>query len=170
MGDPDITALDATAQADLVRRGDASAAELVAAAIAAAEQRNPAINAIIHPRFERAMEEAHAGVRDAPFAGVPVVLKDLGGMQRGEPYHAGTRALQAIDYRAPYDSAVYRRLRDAGFIVIGRTNTPEWGSTITTEPLAHGPSRNPWDVDRSTGGSSGGSAAAVAAEIAPVGH
>ena len=116
------------------------------------------------------MEDAHAGVGSGPFAGVPVVMKDLGGQQAGEPYHAGSRALQRIDHRATYDSAVYRRLRDAGFIAIGRANTPEWGSTITTEPLAHGPSRNPWNLDHSTGGSSGGSAAAVAAEIVPVAH
>lgn len=166
----DLTALDATAQAELRRSGQVSAAELVAAAIAAAESRNRLINAIIHPRYERALEDAHAGVGDGPFAGVPVVMKDLGGQQAGEPYHAGTRALQGIDYRASYDSAVFRRLRDAGFIAIGRANTPEWGSTITTEPLAHGPSRNPWDLDHSTGGSSGGSAAAVAAEIVPVAH
>ena len=166
----ELTALDASAQADLVRRREASAAELVAAAIAAAEARNPSINAIIHPRYERALEEAHAGSVGGPFAGVPVVMKDLGGQQEGEPYHAGTRALQRLDNRATYDSAVFRRLRDAGFIAIGRTNTPEWGSTITTEPLAHGPSRNPWDLAHSTGGSSGGSAAAVAAEIVPVAH
>ncbi|MFT3851393.1 MAG: amidase [Ilumatobacteraceae bacterium] len=166
----ELTALDATAQADLVRRGEASAAELVAAAIAAAEARNPKVNAIIHPRYERALEEAHAGAGNGPFAGVPLVMKDLGGQQAGEPYHAGTRALQRIDHRATYDSAVFRRLRDAGFVAIGRTNTPEWGSTITTEPLAHGPSRNPWNLDHSTGGSSGGSAAAVAAEIVPIAH
>ncbi len=170
VGNRGCTALDATAQAGLVSRGEASAAELVEAAIAAAERVNPQINAIIHPRYERALEEAHAGAGTGPFAGVPMVMKDLGGMQRGEPYHGGTRALQRLDYRAPHDAAVFRRLRDAGFIAIGRTNTPEWGSTVTTEPIAHGPSRNPWSTDHSTGGSSGGSAAAVAAEIVPVGH
>ena len=81
-----------------------------------------------------------------------------------------SRALKAIDHRAPNDSALYRRLREAGFIAIGRTNTPELGSTITTEPLSYGPSRNPWNLDHSTGGSSGGSAAAVAARIVSVAH
>ncbi|MEO5899490.1 MAG: amidase [Ilumatobacteraceae bacterium] len=173
MADPaftSLTSLDATAQAELVRRHEVSPAELVVAAIAVAERLNPTINAIIHPRYERALEDAHAGVGSGPFAGVPVVIKDLGVMQAGEPYHGGTRALKRLDHRADHDSAVVRRLCDAGFIPIGRTNTPEWGSTITTEPLAHGPSRNPWNTDHSTGGSSGGSAAAVAAEIAPVGH
>jgi amidase len=99
-----------------------------------------------------------------------MVVKDLGCNMAGEPAHGGTRALKGIDYRAPHDSALYRRFRRAGFVAIGRTNTPEWGSTITTEPIAYGPSRNPWDLDRSTGGSSGGSAAAVAAGIVAVGH
>ena len=101
---------------------------------------------------------------------MPIVVKDLGcaiGRRAAPP---GVRALKAIDYRAPHDSALYRRLRSAGFVAIGRTNTPEWGSTITTEPLAYGPSRNPWNLDHSTGGSSGGSAAAVAAGIVAVGH
>lgn len=168
----DALALDATGQAALIRHGEVTAAELVGAAIGAAHERNGAINAIIHPRYEAALDEAtridpaHSGA----FAGVPMVIKDLGCEQEGEPAHGGTRALKNIGYRAPHDSALYRRFRRAGFVSIGRTNTPEWGSTITTEPLAYGPSRNPWNTDRSTGGSSGGSAAAVAAGIVAVGH
>ena len=168
----DVLALDATGQAELVRAGKMSAAELVQAAIDAANERNPAINAIIHPRYEAALGEAaqvdpeHGG----PFAGVPMVVKDLGCNMAGEPAHGGTRALKNLGYRAPNDSALYRRFRRAGFVAIGRTNTPEWGSTITTEPIAYGPSRNPWNLDHSTGGSSGGSAAAVAAGIVAVGH
>ncbi|MDO8364691.1 MAG: amidase [Actinomycetota bacterium] len=164
--------LDATGQAALVRQGQVSAAELVGAAIEAAQQRNPAINAIIHPRYEAALAEAaqvdpaHGG----PFAGVPMVVKDLGCTIAGEPHHQGIRALQRAGYRAPHDSALYRRFRRAGFVAIGRTNTPEMGSTITTEPLAYGPTRNPWNLQHSTGGSSGGSAASVAAGIVPVGH
>ncbi len=168
----DVLALDATAQADLVRNGRITASELVAAAIAAADERNPALNAIIHPRYDAALREAEAVQHEhgGPFAGVPMVVKDLGCDMAGEPSHGGTRALKNIDYRAPHDSALYRRFRRAGLIAIGRTNTPEWGSTITTEPLAYGPSRNPWNTEHSTGGSSGGSAAAVAAGIVPVGH
>ena len=168
----DALALDATGQAELVRRGEVTPGELVGAAIDAAGQRNPAINAIIHPRFEAALAEAAATDtgRGGPFTGVPMVVKDLQCAIGGEPHHMGTRALKGIDYRAPHDSFLYRRFRHAGFVAIGRTNTPEWGSTITTEPLAYGPSRNPWNLDHSTGGSSGGSAAAVAAGIVAVGH
>ncbi len=164
----ELARLDACAQAQLVHTGQVSAVELVDAAIAAAERINPAINAIIHPRFEAARAESTSAT--GPFAGVPIVVKDLGCAIGGEPHHQGVRALKAIDFRAPQDSAMYRRMRAGGLVVIGRTNTPEWGSTITTEPLAHGPTRNPWNLDHSTGGSSGGSAAAVAAGIVAVGH
>ena len=173
MGDTsDVLNLDATAQAALVKNGEVSAAELVAAAVAAAQERNPAINAIIHPRYEAAAAEAAAvdPQHGGPFAGVPMVIKDLGCEMAGEPHHMGVRALKAIDHRATTDSYLYRRFRRAGFVAIGRTNTPELGSTITTEPLAYGPSRNPWNLDHSTGGSSGGSAASVAAGIVAVGH
>ena len=168
----DALALDATAQAQLIHKGELTPTELVGAAIDAALRRNASINAIIHPRYEAALAEAaavsveHGGA----FPGVPMVVKDLGCEMAGEPAHGGTRALKAIDHRAPHDSSLYRRFRRAGFITIGRTNTPEWGSTITTEPIAYGPSRNPWNLDHSTGGSSGGSAAAVAAGIVAIGH
>lgn len=165
----DVSALDATAQADLVRTGEMSALDLVDAAIARAEAVNPGLNAIIHERFDRARAEA-SDPGEGPFAGVPMVVKDLGCAIGGEPHHGGTRALRDAGYVAPHDSALYRRFRAAGFIAIGRTNTPEWGSTITTEPLAYGPTRNPWNTEHSTGGSSGGSAASVAAGIVPVGH
>jgi amidase len=165
----DLASLDATAQAELVRKGEVSASELVAAAIDAADRVNSQINAIIHPRYDAARAEA-ARPGDGPFAGVPIVIKDLGCVMKGEPHHLGNRALKAADFRSAVDSALYRRFREAGFVAIGRTNAPELGSTITTEPVAYGPSRNPWDLDRSTGGSSGGSAAAVAAGIVAVGH
>ena len=165
----DIASLDATAQAELVRNGSVSSGELVEAAIEGSQRVNPQINAIIHPRYDAAIAEAGAP-GDGPFAGVPMVVKDLGCMMKGEPYHLGSRGLKSVDNRGSVDSSLYRRFRDAGFVAIGRTNAPELGSTITTEPLAYGPSRNPWNLDYSTGGSSGGSAAAVAAGIVAVGH
>jgi amidase len=162
--------LDATAQAELVRRGEATPRELVDAAIDRIERLDPAVNAVIHPRFEKARAEADAGLPDGPFTGVPFVLKDLGGLSRGDPYHAGTRVLRALDHRADHDSYLTAKFWDAGFICVGRTNVCELGTTITTESKAWGPARNPWDVDRSTGGSSGGSGAAVAAGMVAVGH
>ncbi|HEY0518597.1 MAG TPA: amidase family protein, partial [Ilumatobacteraceae bacterium] len=116
----DLASLDATAQAELVREGAASRTELVQAAIEAAERINPLINAVIHPRYDAALAEA-AESNDAggPFAGVPMVVKDLGCMMKGEPYHLGSRGLKAVGYRAPVDSALYRRFRAAGFIAIG---------------------------------------------------
>jgi amidase len=170
MTDRDLAALDATDQAALVRSGEVTAVELVQAAIDRAEAVNGSVNAIIHERYERALAEAEDPVDGAPFAGVPFVLKDLDGLQAGEPYHGGTRFLKDHGYVATTDSELTARFRAAGLIVIGRTNTPELGLVTTTEPEAYGPTRNPWDLDRSTGGSSGGSAAAVASGIVPMGH
>ena len=167
--DDAIFDLDATAQAQLVNDGHISAVELVDAAIANAERLNPQINAIVIERYERARQEARAA-GTGRFAGVPIVLKDLGAEIAGEQTHSGSRGLKEAGYTASATSAVARRLGDAGFVAIGRTNTPEGGTTITTEPLAYGPSRNPWNLDHSTGGSSGGTAAAVAARIVAVGH
>src|SRR5262245_2049348 len=166
----DVLDLDAVAQADLVRRGEVSPAELVEAAIARAEAVNPSLNAIIHERYDRARDEAAGSLPDGPFRGVPMVLKDLDGTMAGEPYHAGTRFLQRHGYVASEDTELTRRFRAAGFVVLGRTNTPELGLQPTTEPASYGPTHNPWDTARSPGGSSGGSAAAVAAGICAIGH
>lgn len=166
----ELNHLDATAQAELVSSGQVSPAELVDAAIAQADAVNGSLNAIIHPRYDKARAEARGELPNGAFRGVPLVLKDLGAMLGGEPYHLGTRFLKNAGYIAPHDSFLTQRFKKAGFVVIGRTNTPEFGSTITTEPLAHGPSRNPWNLEHSTGGSSGGSAAAVASRIVAVGH
>jgi amidase len=166
--------LDATDQAAAIRSGQISPSELIAAALSRLDGRNPALNAVIHHRSERANAEAAAqsAAPDAslPFAGVPIVVKDLGLGIAGEPHYMGTRVLKRHGFNAPADSYSYAKLRAAGFVVIGRTNTPEFGTTITTEPLSYGPSRNPWNTAHSTGGSSGGSAAAVSAGIVAVGH
>ena len=165
--------LDANDQIGALHRGMVSPSELTAAAIARAEAVNPKINAIIHPRFEKAVAEADAlsrGPITTPLHGVPVVVKDLEAAIAGEPHHMGSRALKNAGFVAPVDSNIAKRLRRAGAIVIGRTNTPEFGSTITTEPLAYGPAHNPWNLNHSTGGSSGGSAASVASRIVAIGH
>jgi amidase len=166
----DLAALDATAQAALVRSGEASPAELVQAAIDRARAVGDRLNAIIHPRYDAALAEASGDLPDGPFRGVPFVLKDLDGTAAGEPFHGGTRFLKEAGYVAPADSELTARFRRAGLVSLGRTNTPELGLVTTTEPEAYGPCRNPWDLERSTGGSSGGSAACVAAGIVPMGH
>jgi len=172
MSDP-VAVLDACAQAELVRQGEASPSTLVDAAIARIARLDPTLNAVIHRRFEQARAEARAA--DAapargPFHGVPIVLKDIMGHSRGDPLHLGTRVLRDLGFMAPHDAYLTAKLKAAGFIVVGRTNTPELGTLPTTEPEAYGPSRNPWNPKRSPGGSSGGSAAAVASGMVPVGH
>jgi amidase len=160
----------ATALAADIAAGRIAPLEAVDAAIARIEAVNPRLNAVIHERFDRARREAAAGPPCGAFRGVPVLLKDLGAASAGDPQHAGLRAAKAAGWLADHDAAVVVRLRSAGFVVLGRTNTPELGTTITTEPLAYGPTRNPWDPRRSAGGSSGGSAAAVASGMVPVAH
>ena len=162
--------LDALAQADLVRSGKVSPLELVDEAIAAIEKLDGEINAVIHRRFERAREEAKGALPDGPFRGVPLVIKDLYADTAGDPQHDGMKALKDAGYIATRDTWLVERYRDAGFVIVGRTNTPELGLVPTTEPVAHGATKNPWDLTRTPGGSSGGSAAAVAAGMVAVAH
>ncbi len=167
----DLNRLDATAQADLVRRGEASPAELVEAAIARIEAVNPQLNAVITPLFESARAQAASpDLPDGPFRGVPFLLKDLACHTKGDPFHEGMAFLKRLEWVEDHDTVLAERFRAAGLIVLGKTNTPELGILPTTEPAAYGPTRNPWDLGRSTGGSSGGSAAAVAAGLVPLAH
>ncbi|MGO9450138.1 MAG: amidase [Candidatus Binataceae bacterium] len=167
----ELSTMDATAQAELVRRRELTPLELVDAAIARIERVNPAINAVITPLVEEARAAAASSqLPDGPFRGVPFLLKDIGAMQKGQPYYMGNRALRDAGYRSPADTPLGARFRSAGFVTIGKTNTPEFGAQSTTQPLAFGATHNPWDLDRSTSGSSGGSCAAVAAGLVPVAH
>ncbi len=166
----DLAFLDAVAQADLVRRGELSPLELVDAAITRVEKVNGQLNAVIHPRFDEARAEASGSLPDGPFRGVPIVLKDLDAVSTGDPLHYGNVALKTHGRRGDHDTWLVARLRGAGFVVVGKTNTPEFGLMPTTEPLAYGPTRNPWNTEHGTGGSSGGSAAAVASGMVPAGH
>ena len=170
MSEHELTEMDATAQAELVRSGEASPAELVEAAIERAERVNPEVNAIIHSFYEQAREQAAGDLPDGPFRGVPFLLKDLGAGLAGQPVHLGMRALKEADFRLPVDTTLGARFRDAGFVTIGKTNVPELGILPTTEPVAYGATRNPWNLEHTPGGSSGGSGAAVAAGIVPVAH
>src|SRR5918992_1489924 len=155
--------LDATAQADLVRAGEVSPRELVESSIERIEALNGDLNAVIHPLFDEALETEPA---DGPFRGVPLVIKDLLCAVAGAPHHEGMRFLRDLGHRSAADSWLARRFREAGFVFVGKTNTPELGILPTTEPVAYGPSRNPWDTSRSTGGSG----AAVASGMVSVGH
>jgi amidase len=162
--------IDATAQAQLVRDGEATPAELVEAAIARIEATNGELGAVIHPLFEEGLAAANGELHDGPFKGVPFLLKDLGAAFAGQPLHMGMQYLKDRDFRAPIDTYLAQRFRQAGLVTIGKTNTPELGVLPTAEPRAYGPTRNPWDLGRSSGGSSGGSAAAVAAGMVPFAH
>lgn len=167
----DVTWLDATAQAALVRDRQISPRELVDAAIARIERLNPALNAVITPLFDTARVAADSPALPAgPFRGVPTLVKDLVLQTAGDPFHAGMRFLKRRGWTASHDSHLAQKLRAAGFVIVGKTNTPELGPVPTTEPVAYGPTHNPWDPARSPGGSSGGSAAAVAAGLVPVAH
>ncbi len=163
----DLAALDATGQAELVRRGELTALELVDAAIARVERLNPRLNAVVSTCFERARDRARGGP-SGPFAGVPYLLKDLIVEEEGLPFTEGSVWLR--DHVSGFTSTLVTRLRAAGLVVLGRTNTPEFGMAPTCEPVLHGPTRNPWDLTRSTSGSSGGSAAAVASGMVPMAH
>ena len=166
----DLAQLDAHAQAKLVAEGEATPRQLVEAAIERIEQLNEPLNAVIHTQFERALDQADGELPDGPFRGVPTLIKDLGAQEEGEPNHDGARFLKAADYRPDRDSYLVEQTKAAGFIIVGRTNTPEFGSQAITEPLAYGPSRNPWNTDHTPGGSSGGSGAAVASGMVPIAH
>jgi len=163
--------LDATALAELVRRREVSPLELVDAAIERIERVNPQLNAVVWERFEKAREEARSPqLPRGQFTGVPFLTKDLGCGTTGEPDSSGSRFLKDSGYIAGMTTELARRIKAVGFINLGRTNTPEFGAVATTEPLAWGPTRNPWDPTCTPGGSSGGSCAAVAALMVPVAH
>lgn len=167
----DLASLDATAQAKLVREGEITPLELVDAAIERIERLNPQLNAVILPSFERARDLARSPrLPDGPFRGVPFLLKDLGAHRAGDPVHLGMRFLRDVGWVAPHSTYFADKLEAAGFVILGRTNTPELGLLPTTEPEVYGPTRNPWDTARSAGGSSGGAAAAVASGMVPAAH
>ncbi len=156
--------LDSIAQAALVREGEVSPLELAQAAIRRIELLNDKLNAVITPIFEPALERAQNGLPSGPFTGVPYLFKDLMDYQ-GHRTAYGSRA--TINHISDHTHIFGTRVLEAGVNILGKTNTPELGLLGTTEPLAFGPTRNPWDLSRSSGGSSGGAAAAVASGMVP---
>ncbi|MBI2963643.1 MAG: amidase [Deltaproteobacteria bacterium] len=164
----EYAARDALSLAALVRAGEISATDAAEAMLAAAEHVNPRVNAIIETYPGRAAAPGPGVHPSGPFAGVPFLLKDLVSHEAGQRYELGSRL--AAGLTAPHDTELVRRFRAAGLNILGRTTTAEFGFSPSTEPLLHGPTRNPWDTARTPGGSSGGSAAAVATGIVPVAH
>ncbi|NMO20126.1 amidase [Pyxidicoccus fallax] len=165
--DPFVS-LDATAQAELVRRREVTPLELVDAAIARIERHNPKLNAVVHTQFDTARLRAKNALPQGPFTGVPFLLKDLLTAQEGYPLTGGSRLSK--DFVPDHDSELVKRHLRAGLVVLGKTNTPELGLLPTTESALLGPCRNPWNLERSPGGSSGGAAAAVASGMVPFAH
>jgi Asp-tRNA(Asn)/Glu-tRNA(Gln) amidotransferase A subunit family amidase len=160
---------DGLGLAALVRDKEITPAELVEEAIGRIEALNPQVNAVIHKVYDRAREAAAGNIPAGPFGGVPFLLKDLiSGAYEGAPLCSGSRFHS--DYVADHTSALVQRYEAAGLIIVGKTNTPEYGLVPVTEPELFGPTNNPWDLGRTSGGSSGGSAAAVAAGMVPLAH
>ncbi len=158
---------DAMGLAELVRQGEVQPSELVSTALSRVEAVQPQLNVLARRMDEEHRRQLQQPLDKArPFAGVPFLLKDLFQEAAGWPTGCGSRSMQHV--KADADADVVRRWREAGLIFIGQTNTPEFGARNVTEPLVSGPTRNPWDKSRTPGGSSGGSASAVAAGVVPM--
>ena len=164
----DYDLLDATGQAELVRRGQVAPIELVEAAIDRIERTNRSLNAVVTPMYDEARQTASDPVPTGPFGGVPFLLKDFLAEYAGVRFTEGSVFLS--DYVPAEDSELVKRYKQAGLIVVAKTNTPEMAIGATTEPRLFGPTHNPWDTTRTSGGSSGGAAAAVAAGVVPMAH
>lgn len=165
---PEYRSFDATGLAALVRDGEASADELLEAAVESADESNPSLNALVTRFEDRARKAIAAGLPDGPFKGVPFAIKDLVATVEGVVTSNGSRAYS--DAVAARDSEIVRRYKAAGLVIFAKSNTPEFGLCPSTEPALFGPTRNPWDENRSPGGSSGGAAAAVASGMLPAAH
>ncbi len=159
---------DALGLAALVAKREVTAEEVLEAAIARTEARNPAINAVINTMYDEAQRTIAAGLPPGPLSGAPFMLKDLYALYSGTPVSNGSNLFDG--FVADHDLTLVARMRSAGLVVMGKTNTPEFGLNAATEPVVHGATRNPWNTERSAGGSSGGAAAAVAAGMLPMAH
>ncbi len=164
----ELAFLDAMAEAELVRHREVSPAELVETAIERIDRVNPELNAVIRPLYDQARSTAKSDLPDGPFKGVPLLLKDLVATYAGVPMMGGSKFLE--NFVPDEDSELVKRYKRAGFVILGKTNTPEFGLAPTTEPEFTGVSCNPWNTGHITGGSSGGSAAAVASGMVSVAH
>ncbi|HEY6400015.1 MAG TPA: amidase [Blastocatellia bacterium] len=159
---------DALGLAELIAKKEIAPAELLDAVRQRVEEINPKINAFSQLFFDKAAEQIQSGLGEGPFQGVPFALKDLGEFLEGTITSAGGRIWK--DQTADYDSTLVTRYKQAGLVIFGKTTTPELGLTTTTESVLHGRTRNPWNLERTSGGSSGGASAAVASRILPMAH
>ena len=157
---------DALGLAELVRTKQISSAELLEVAISLTEKLDPKLNAIPIKHYDLARENLKNQKNSGIFNGVPFLLKDLNNYLKGTVTSGGSRVLENIT--ADHSSELVKRTSNSGLNIFGKTNSPELGLTVTTEPVLYGPTRNPWDLDRSSGGSSGGASSAVAAGIIPM--
>src|SRR5216684_3909772 len=165
---PEYDRLDATDLAALVRRKEVSPPELVEVAIERVEARNPPLNAVVARSYDRARQQARGALPEGPFRGVPFLLKDMLAVDGGICTSNACRFFQG--FAPKRDSELVHRLKSAGLLIVGKTNTSEMGILPVTEPRLYGPTRNPWNTAYTPGGSSGGSAAAVAAGMVPMAH
>jgi amidase len=159
---------DALGLAELIATRQVRAAEVLEAAVARLEAVNPKLNAVTHKMYDEAERTIDAGLPQGSLAGVPFLLKDLGVLYAGQPTSFGSALYDG--FVADHDSTLVERYRAAGLVIFGKTNSPEMGLAATTEPARFGPTRNPWNLERTPGGSSGGATAAVAAGVLPAAH
>src|SRR5580693_4002978 len=164
----DLEKYDGLGLAALVAKKKVKASELVEEAIARATRLNPKLNAVVFEDYARARKTASGKLPKGPFTGVPFFLKDIFALCEGMPTRQASRFFPNVP--SDHDSLITTRFKNAGLIPLGKTNVPEFGLVPTTESKLYGPARNPWNLEHSTGGSSGGSAAAVAAGIVPLAH
>ena len=157
---------DGLGLAELVRKKEVSPSDLLEEAIHRNEKVNGETNAVVLKHYEEAKERLTKGLPEGPFTGVPFLLKDLHVLLTGTKTTYGSKFFK--DYVADHNSTLVDRYLDAGLVIFGKTNTPEFGLTVTTEPSLYGPTRNPWNLDHSAGGSSGGAAAAVSSGVLPL--
>ena len=172
----DLIDYDGVALGELVRKKEVKPTELLEVTIQRIEKINPKLNAVIHKMYDQSRETAEnwntqvqkGGAEGVIFCGVPFLLKDLLAEYKGAPFQEGSRAIKG--YVSKIDTELVKRHKTGGLVIVGKTNTPEFGALPTTEPILYGPTHNPWDPTLTPGGSSGGSAAAVAAGIVPMAH
>jgi amidase len=159
---------DALGLGELIAKKEVTPQEVLDAAIERIEAVNPRINAVVQKAYDEARAVIRAGLQAGPLSGVPYLLKDLYAWQKGARVGNGSRLYDG--FVADHDFTLVERYKAAGLVILGRTNTPEFGLNAATEPVVNGPTRNPWNLERSSGGSSGGAAAAVAAGMVPAAH